>query len=125
MSTVLGAFNNHFLEFVSDILSIFPDNHDIKKAKAGLEMLKKANPSIIVKFWKSYIVANYQSQIEAGDLEFFINKDYQMDIQQNNADNRITEAVEKLREPIKMMGEENQQKCMVYIQNLTKLAMMY
>lgn len=125
MTTILSAFNNHFLEFVEDILTIFPDNHDIKKAKAGLEMLKKANPRIIIQFWKTYIVQQYDDQIELGNIEFFLNKDYSKDILQNGADNKLIESIEKLRDPIKEMGEENQAKCMKYIQNLTRISKMY
>lgn len=125
MTTILSAFNNHFLEFVQDILTIFPDNHDLKKAKAGLEMLKKANPRIIIQFWKTYIVEHYDNQIENGDISFFLDKDYTKDIQNNGADNKILTSIEKIRAPIKDMGEENQAKCMEYIQNLTKISKMY
>jgi hypothetical protein len=125
MTTILSAFNNHFLEFVQDILTIFPDNHDLKKAKAGLEMLKKANPRIIIQFWKTYIVEHYDNQIENGDISFFLDKDYTKDIQNNGADNKILTSIEKIRAPIKDMGKENQAKCMEYIQNLTKISKMY
>jgi len=56
-STIISAFNNHFAEFVDDILTIFPDNRDILNAKTSLGLLRKANPKIIVTFWKNYIVA--------------------------------------------------------------------
>lgn len=125
MSTILSAFNNHFLEFVEDVLTLFPDNSDLKKAKSGLTMLKKANPRIIIQFWKSYIIQNYENEIESGNIEFFLKKDYTNDINSANADPRLVESIEKLREPIRLMGKDNQQKCMEYIQNLTKLSKMY
>lgn len=123
--SVLKAFNNHFMEFVDDVQSIFPENNDIKKAKNGIEMLRKANPRMIIMIWKEHITTPYQAQIEAGDISFFIDKDYTRDVSQADNARSIMEAVDRLRGPIREMGTENQSKAMKYIQNLTKLSMMY
>ena len=40
-STVLKAFNNHFFEFIDDIIGIFPENNDIKTTKTFFEMTKR------------------------------------------------------------------------------------
>lgn len=124
-SNILGAFNDHFVEFVTDIQNVFPDDSDVLSAKNALFAVRKANPKIIVKIWNTYIVGKYKKQIEDGDLSFFINKDYSSDLA--NADNsaKITEAIDRLRNPIKTMNPADQAKTMKYIQNLTKLASMY
>lgn len=123
-NNILGAFNDHFVEFINDIQSVFPENSDVLSAKNALLAIRKANPKIIVKIWSTYIVGKYTRQIEEGDISFFINKDYSTDLA--NADNaaKITEAIDRLRNPIKSMNAENQAKTMKYIQNLTKLATM-
>ena len=58
-STILRAFNSHFLEFVEDVLRVFPSDTDIIAAKNGLIALKKANPRIILMGWKEYIADRY------------------------------------------------------------------
>lgn len=125
MATVLSAFNNQFKKFVDDILTIFPDNADLRKAETGLEWLRKYNPRMVIQFWKGYIVARYQPRIEAGDISFFLDKDYSEDVKSYATSPQIIDAIEKLRQPIREMGAVNQQMCMNYIQTLTKLANMY
>ena len=123
-TNLITTFNDHFVEFVTDIQNVFPEDHDILVAKNSLIAIRKANPKMIVKIWNNYIVGNYRTQIEQGDLSFFINKDYSSDLANSDNSNKIMESINRLRGPIKMMSEENQQKTMKYIQNLTKLALL-
>jgi hypothetical protein len=122
MSNILVAFNDHFVDFVNDIQSVFPEDGDILTAKNALMLVRKANPKMIVKIWNAYIVSKYKKEIEAGNLEFFINKDYSSDVSAAENSDKIMESINRLREPIKNMGPDNQRKVMKYIQNLTKLA---
>lgn len=124
-SNILSAFNDHFVEFVTDIQSVFPEDHDILVAKNSLLAIRKANPKMIVKIWNTYIVGKYKSEIEKGDITFFINKDYSQDLVYANNPDKIIESIDRLRMPIKSMNPEEQAKTMKYIQNLTKLASMY
>jgi hypothetical protein len=127
-STIVSAFNNHFAEFVDDILTIFPDNKDILNAKTSLGLLRKANPKIIVTFWKTYIVAKYRDQIEAGDCQFFLNKDYSIDVNSASSgahSSEIIAAIDRFRGPLSELSEENLNKCVKYLQNLTKLSLLY
>ena len=123
-TNLITTFNDHFVEFVTDIQNVFPEDHDILVAKNSLIAIRKANPKMIVKIWNNYIVGNYRTQIEQGDLSFFINKDYSNDLANSDNSNKIMESINRLRDPIKMMSADNQQKTMKYIQNLTKLALL-
>lgn len=123
--SVLKAFVEHFMEFVDDIQHIFPNDRDIKVARNSIEAIRKINPRKIMEFWKTYITQPYQERIERGDITFFLEKEYGEDIQGSQNGDTILQAIERLREPIRQMGEENQAKSMKYIQNLTKLSMMY
>jgi hypothetical protein len=123
--SVLSAFNNHFIEFLEDVENIFPDDRDIKKGKAALEMMKKANPRMLIMIWKTHVTVPYGSQIEKGDLEYFLNKDYSVDFNGNESEKKILDSIDKFRNPIRNMGEINKEKSMKYIQNLTKLSKMY
>jgi hypothetical protein len=116
------------MEFVNDIHEVFPDDVDILSAKNSFSMVRKMNPKILIKSWDSLVVGKYQSAIEAGDLSFFMNKDYTHDLQDvpNNPNaERIVSAIDRLRTPIKTMSPDNQAKIMKYIQNLTKISNLY
>jgi len=122
---ILTAFNDHFVEFIIDVHNVFPENVDVLTAKNSLIMIRKANPKMIVKIWKLYIVDKYRSKIENGDISFFIDKDYSSDISSLEQSGNIMEAINRLREPVKAMAPENRDKTMKYIQNLTKLCILY
>jgi hypothetical protein len=122
MSNILTAFNDHFLEFLNDVQSVFPEDADILTAKNALIAIRKANPKMIVKIWKGFIADKYRAQILAGDIGFFISKDYSSDVATAAGSDKIMESIDRLREPVRNMGPENQAKVMKYIQNLTKLA---
>lgn len=121
---ILSAFNDHFVDFVSDIQNVFPEDVDVLTAKNSLLAIRKANPKLIVKIWNSYIVGKYKAEIEAGDISFFINKDYSDDFSVAQNSDKIMEGINRLRDPVKQMTPENQAKTMKYIQNLTKLAVL-
>jgi hypothetical protein len=122
MSNILTAFNDHFIEFINDVHLVFPEDADILSAKNALMAIRKANPKMIVKIWNAFIVGKYKSEIESGNLDFFINKDYSQDVSNAANSDKIMESIDRLRAPIKNMTSENQAKVMKYIQNLTKLA---
>lgn len=124
-ATILNAFNDHFMEFVSDIINVFPDNTDIVSAKNSFVLIRKANPKLIIKIWKSYVVDKYSAEIDLGNISFFIDKDYANDLTNAENSDKIIEAINRLRNPVKMMSEESQQKSMKYIQNLKKLSILY
>jgi len=121
-ANILTAFNDHFVDFISDIHNVFPEDADVLSAKNSLLAIRKANPKMIVKIWNAFIVGKYKEQIEAGDLSFFMNKDYSSDVVNAQNSDKIMEAINRLREPIKQMTPDSQAKTMKYIQNLTKLA---
>lgn len=120
----LTIFNNHFNEFFDDIHNVFPNDADILTAKNSLSAIRKANPRLLVGIWLSYIYFKYKDQIDAGDINFFLEKDYSEDLS-NMSSKKVMEAIDRLRSPVKAMNLEDQQKVMKYIQNLSKLALMY
>ena len=122
MSNILAAFNDHFSEFINDVHLVFPEDADILSAKNALTAIRKANPKMIVKIWSTFIVGKYKGEIESGNLDFFINKDYSQDVSNAANSDKIMESIDRLRAPIKNMSPDNQAKVMKYIQNLTKLA---
>jgi hypothetical protein len=124
-SNILVAFNDHFAEFLTDISNVFPKNADILTAKNSLTLIRKANPKIIIGIWYSHIVLKYKNMIEEGDIRFFIDKNYSDDLNDASNADKIVEAIDRLRVPIKMMSNDDQGKTMKYIQNLSKLAEIY
>ena len=124
-STILTAFNDHFMEFVSDIQSVFPEDNDILASKNAFITIRKINPKLFIRVWSEYVVGKYRSEIESGNIDYFINKDYTQDVMDSPNSKKIIMGIDRLRNPVKEMDEENKKKSMTYIQNLTKLCSIY
>lgn len=123
--SILTAFNNHFEEFLDDIVKSFPDDMEIATAASALGKLRKANPRVIIMTFKKYVKAHYGSQIEEGKLDFFLEKDYTQDVEGSAQANAILDKIDKIKEPIRNMEEEEKAKVLKYLQNLCKLCDLY
>lgn len=123
-TNLVTVFNDHFSEFVNDVQSVFPNDADILTAKNALLTIRKANPKLLVRIWIKYVYNPYKQEIEDGDINFFVTKDYSSDLARNDNADKIMESIDRLRKPVKEMTAENQAKTMKYIQNLSKLAML-
>lgn len=124
-SILLNAFNDQLTELLTDVTKVFPDNIDIKTAQNSLGLIRKANPKMIIKIWKTFIVDKYGDKFDSNDISFFIEKDYNEDLSNTDQSNKIMESIDRLREPIKNMNSTDQEKTMKYLQNLKKLCCMY
>jgi hypothetical protein len=124
-SNVLSAFNTHLIELFKDINSIIPNNMDLMAAETSLLAIKKANPRLVVTVWKHHIADKYKNDIIAGNISFFLEKDYSEDLLDADEPSIILEKINLLRKPIQELGEENLNKTIGYLQNLTKLCELY
>ena len=124
-SQILSAFNDHFTEFVEDVQLVFPDNTDIATLHSAITKVRKINPKLIIKAFNEHVIGAYSTQIEKGDLHFFIDNDYKNDLINVGSSNMILEKIDCLRQPVRNMGIEDQAKVMKYIQNLSKLCRLY
>lgn len=124
---ILGAFNDHFIQFVEDIQIVFPDNLDIATFRTALTKIRKANPRLIITGFKEHVAEIYRKEIEKGNINFFIDTDYKSHLIENGiqSSNMILEKIDCLREPVRNMNHAEQQKVIKYLQNLTKLSDMY
>ena len=123
-SLVLQGFNKQLVEFLDDVERVFPHDVDIKTANNSLLLLKKANPKKIIEVWKIYITDPYYKHIENNEIEYFINKDYDSDVNTDRKSEVII-AIDRLREPIRRMEEDDKRIVMRYLLNLSKLSILY
>ena len=124
-SSILKTFNTQFFAFLDDIIRIFPDNIDIATARKSFETIKRANPTIIIKVWKSNVYSTYKASIDNGDIEFFINKDYAADLNSVANSQEVMSVIDTLRAPIREIDSVNKSHTMKYIQVLSKLSELY
>jgi len=123
--SILKAFNNHLLEFIDDLIVIFPEDLDIRTSKTFIQGIIKVNPKMISKYYYDNIALKYKNQLENGDISFFINKDYNTDLGEDWKTNKIKGTMDRWRNILKNTKTENKNKAMKYFQNLSKLTEIY
>jgi len=124
-SIVLRAFNKLFFEFIEDLLNIYPENVEMISARDTFLTFKKMNPTSIIKVWYTGVYVSYKNEIEAGDIDFFTNKDYSNDLTNVKNTQNVLSMIDKVREPIKNLNEQNKAQVKKYILNLSKLSNVY
>jgi len=122
---ILTAFNNHFEEFVDDVVRAFPDDIEIATAANALKKLRKANPRLVIMIFKEHVVASYGIKIMEGDLSYFIEKDYTKDVEGTTQAGAILEKIQHIKEPLATMEVSEKNKVLKYMQNLCKLSSLY
>ena len=72
-----------------------------------------------------FIYVPYTEVINKGEIEFFYEKDYNEDIGHLANSQSIMQIIDTLRQPVKDMTETNKAHTMKYLQNLSKLSLLY
>jgi len=124
-SSINKAFNKLIISFLDDVISIFPEQQDIATAKTSLLSFKQMNPSIIIKSWFKLVYTPYAAAIDAGDVNFFFDKDYSSDFQNIPNGKEFMKMINKIRDPIRTMDDNNRGHCADYILKLSKLSEMH
>ena len=69
--TLKEVFCNQLLEFIDDILSVFPNNLDLKTGKTFIVGLTKVSKRKLIGIWKTSVVDIYEEAIMKGDKGIF------------------------------------------------------
>ena len=137
-SQLLTIFNKQFKEFIDDFSRVFPTNKDISLLKMSIGGLLMIKPTIVYKGYKKFVIDIYRDYIEAGDINFFIDKDYKSDLTMleessqfsdlknlGPSTNIMLEKIDALRGPVREMNEKEQENVIKYMQNMLKLSDLY
>jgi hypothetical protein len=119
------TFNNQFFDFFNAVLEIFPGNVDILTAKTSFESIKKMNPSALIKAWYIYVYLVYKDKIEAGDLNYFFEKDYSEELAHLRNSTEIMKIIDSVRQPLLNMSDTSKSTANEYISNFNKLSVKY
>ena len=124
---ILKTFNKQLTEFIEDVSSLFPGEKDIIVLGTFMKTIIFGKSRAIIDVWYRFITEKYKEEIEKGQIEYFLNKDYSEDLQSAPGSSEILEAINKLRSTIKKAFDQdvNKEKTIKYMQNLTKLSNLY
>tara|TARA_B110001450_G_C17604432_1_gene474433 strand:+ start:732 stop:1142 length:411 start_codon:yes stop_codon:yes gene_type:complete len=129
---ILKTFLDQFNQFLEDIVNVFPNDKELVSGKMYFEGLRKINPRVIITYWKYLVADKYDDNVETENIDFFINKNYNEDIETiakaRNWDgdySYINNKIEAIRDQIVKLSDNNKEITMKYIINLTRLSKLY
>lgn len=124
-SSVVKGFNSYFQDMFDNILEVYPDNLEIIMGKNTFKTINQFNPTTLIKGWYQFVVGPYHELIEAGNIDFFFEKDYTNDLAYLTTANDVLKIIERVRNPLRDIGEKNMQHIKKYLLNLSKLSILY
>ena len=123
--SIVKSFNNHLMDFLDDIILIFPNDLQLRAGRIAIKSIKSLNATLLIRHWYDSIYLPYKTQIDQGDLTFFVEKDYTEDFDSTDDPGYFLKSIDRFRQPVKNMNENNKEKSFQYIQNLCQLSVLY
>lgn len=121
---------DQIFQLFDDVLIISPNDKDILAAKLYVSGIKQANPKLIISAWHNTVTLKYKSQIDNGDYDFAIKNNYNNDIMEHYSSESsdykyFEEMIEKIRSIVKTLDNDNKEKLVKYVQNISNLTSIY
>ena len=123
--TYLDAFNNQLDEFIKDLKVVLSDYYEVTLACHAIAGLKMLSAAMIIKVWHEKITLVYMTQITAKDYNFFLEKDYSKDLEENTYAVQINEGINKIRSHLSSLNDDEKAKVLKYVENLCRLSNLY
>ena len=126
-----SAFNKYLLNFMEEIIKLFPNDKDFKVARSSINMMNMVNEKTMINLFKSYIkkIANnrqgFEEKIENGQFGELIETNYSQEVMNFAQEDQesVFEVIKKLKGYWKEIDDDTRNKISKYIQGLYKLSM--
>jgi SMC interacting uncharacterized protein involved in chromosome segregation len=118
VSTYHICFNNKLDEFLKELHETFPNFHDFKVLRNGLNIAKTLDEKMPQSLFNEYVARDYETFILQQDEQFFLTHDYKAEVDQYSIDLDI---VGKLKEIWGSLDEENKEAAWKYMKVLVLL----
>ena len=116
---IITAFNIQFMELWDDVVRVFPNDKEIRAARLVMKGVIHVSHTKIYRTFKESVYSLYNDKISRGDLDYFLNKKYDDDVQALDAS--ILSKIDALRGPIRRMNSKDKEIFTQYMQNLCRL----
>ncbi len=125
--SLVKVFSEHLLDFYEELIKLYPRNNELKAGKTIVDTLKKFNPKKLIESWQKMIAIPYGEKVMQGDITFFLNHDYEKELNITHKYDRKTNEdwMKEIKDIVRNMEEANLKKSIKYFQNLTKICKLY
>lgn len=72
---IITVFNKKLMEFIKEIIEMYPDNKDFKSMRAQLRMIMSSSETLPIEKFKKYVAIQYRDNIDSRNEDFFLKLD--------------------------------------------------
>ena len=94
--TLLTAFNNTLLKFITELISTYPQESTFTVLKTTISLMKRINPRKVLKIFTKNI-EHFREQLMSRDEAFFVNDNYSVIISDTDNKEDAWKLVDKLK----------------------------
>ena len=129
MASFHGPFNQQLTKLFTLIKTHLPNQPEIEKASKYMDDFRKINPRIAITMWKQFVAIPYSEYICAGNIEFFLTKDYSSDLSAipgmtERDKQKIIDVINNgIRSPLRELYESHSEELSSLIVTLTNLSL--
>ena len=124
MTTLLGAFNKLLINFIDDLITIFPEEIKFKVFRNAISSLQKINPRKVHNIFLEYVEC-YRGPVLIRDEKFFLDNNYKNIVDNSNAsETDMNQLINKLKSYWRNseLTDTNKENIWKYLENLIKLS---
>ena len=123
---IMKQFTAQFFEFMSFVKENSNKDKVIYAFYTRCNILKKVNVKLFIKTWHDNITTIYYNHIMNDNISFFLNKDYNSDINKTgNTNIDFNKYINHMKISYNTFSELFKQRIVTYIKNLTSLSYDY
>ena len=127
--TVFKKFNTTYFNFLDFIKKHIKNDLKFNAFYMKSMIIKTTNIKLIIKTWYNRITSKYYTQVMNKDLEFFMNKTYTDDVNNNNtsgeAPDVMLQYIGEFKKAFPTLKESIQEEFTHYIMSLTNYSYIY
>lgn len=72
---IVTVFNKKLMEFVKEIVEMYPENKDFKSMRSQLRMIMSSAETLPIEKFKKYVATKYRDNINTRNEDFFLKLD--------------------------------------------------
>jgi hypothetical protein len=126
---VFKKFNTTYFNFLDFIKKHIKNDMKFNAFYMKSMIIKSTNIKLLIKTWYNRITNKYYTQVMKKDLEFFMNKSYIDDVNNNNtsgeAPDVMLQYIGEFKNAFPTLNESIKEEFTTYIMNLTNLSYIY
>ena len=84
-----NIFNTKIIEFLNDLIVLFPNDYDFKMYKTAINLVKLADNKKPLQYYKKFVTDEYKEHINNRNDKFFLEHDYSEIINDNELNSEV------------------------------------